>query len=243
MKTRFYFFVLFLFCVKSISAQYENLSGKMKARIISENADGLYNFAATAENNSEIHYPIKYILLALKKSSTGNTSTNKQEGKYVVKPGETLTLSEIKTNLDKNDALKVYLFIKDEENDKVISKDSIEINPEKSAAKKSQYIPENDIELVGLTIDETRTKIGKHYYDQFFMYYLQSDRKFPGTVKIVEIPGLARSTRISVFYNDQEIYNFNTTPDEETTENEARNTLEILKRITLPKNELLKSST
>ena len=60
---------------------------------------------------------------------------------------------------------------------------------------------------------------------------------------MVEIPGLARSTRISVFYNDQEIYNFNTTPDEETTENEARNTLEILKRITLPKNELLKSST
>ena len=75
------------------------------------------------------------------------------------------------------------------------------------------------------------------------MKYLQTDEKFPGTVKIVEIPGLGQSTRISVMYNEQEIYLFNTSPDEEVMNQEAQTTLEILKEMILPKNELLRSST
>jgi len=241
MKIKFLWIISILFYCNSFS-QSKAYSG-LKAKIITESADGLYNIIATAENQSDFHYPINYILLSIKKGATGNTSTNKQEGKYVVKPKETLKLSEVKTNLDRKDVLKVFLFIKDEESDKVISKDSLEIRPEKIAQQNTQSISENDIELSGLTIDDTRSRNGKYYYDQFYMKYLQTDEKFPGTVKIIEIPGLGQSTRISVLYNEQEIYLFNTSPDEEAMEQEAQTTLQILKEMILPKNELLRSST
>ncbi|MBD8082484.1 CsgE family curli-type amyloid fiber assembly protein [Chryseobacterium caseinilyticum] len=241
MKIKFLWIISMLFCCNFFS---QNKTGNgLKAKIITESADGLYNIIATAENQSDFHYPINYILLSIKKGASGNTSTNKQEGKFVVKPKETLKLSEVKTNLDKRDVLKVFLFIKDEESDKVISKDSLEIRPEKIAQNSTKALSENDIELSGLTIDDTRSRNGKYYYDQFYMKYLQTDEKFPGTVKIIEIPGLGQSTRISIMYNEQEIYLFNTSPDEEVMNQEAQTTLEILKEMILPKNELLRSST
>lgn len=241
MKIKFLWIISILFYCNFFS-QTKPEKG-LQAKIITESADGLYNIIATAENQSDFHYPINYILLSIKKGASGNTSTNKQEGKFVVKPKETLKLSEVKTNLDRRDVLKVFLFIKDEESDKVISKDSLEIRPEKIAQNSTKAISENDIELSGLTIDDTRSRNGKYYYDQFYMKYLQTDEKFPGTVKIIEIPGLGQSTRISVLYNEQEIYLFNTSPDEEVMNQEAQTTLEILKEMILPKNELLRSST
>lgn len=241
MKIKFLWIISILFYCNFFS-QTKTENGP-KAKIITESADGLYNIIATAENQSDFHYPINYILLSIKRGASGNTSTNKQEGKFVVKPKETLKLSEVKTNLDRKDVLKVFLFIKDEESDKVISKDSLEIRPEKIAQNSTKAISENDIELSGLTIDDTRSRNGKYYYDQFYMKYLQTDEKFPGTVKIIEIPGLGQSTRISVLYNEQEIYLFNTSPDEEAMNQEAQTTLEILKQMILPKNELLRSST
>lgn len=241
MKIKFLWIISILFYCNFFS-QAQTGNGP-KARIITESADGLYNIIATAENQSDFHYPINYILLSIKRGATGNTSTNKQEGKFVVKPKETLKLSEVKTNLDRKDVLKVFLFIKDEESDKVISKDSLEIRPEKIAQQNTQAISENDIELSGLTIDDTRSRNGKYFYDQFYMKYLQTDEKFPGTVKIIEIPGLGQSTRISVLYNEQEIYLFNASSDEEAMEQEAQTTLQILKEMILPKNELLRSST
>ncbi|KQS91373.1 CsgE family curli-type amyloid fiber assembly protein [Chryseobacterium sp. Leaf394] len=241
MKIKFLWIISILFYCNFFS-QTKPEKG-LQAKIITESADGLYNIIATAENQSDFHYPINYILLSIKKGASGNTSTNKQEGKFVIKPKETLKLSEVKTNLDRRDVLKVFLFIKDEESDKVISKDSLEIRPEKIAQNSTKAISENDIELSGLTIDDTRSRNGKYYYDQFYMKYLQTDEKFPGTVKIIEIPGLGQSTRISVLYNEQEIYLFNTSPDEEAMNQEAQTTLEILKEMILPKNELLRSST
>lgn len=241
MTKQFLWIISLFFCCNFFSQTNKEIG--LKAKIITESADGLYNIIATAENQSDFHYPINYILLSIKRGASGNTSSNKQEGKFVVKPNETLKLSEVKTNLEKKDVLKVFLFIKDEENTKVISKDSIEIRPEKNLQNSTRKISENDIALYGLTIDETRSKNGKYYYDQFYMQYLQTDAKFPGTVKIVEIPGIGQSTRISVLYNEQEIYLFNTSPDEEAMNREAQVTLEILKKMISPKNELQRTST
>ncbi|MCB4235072.1 curli production assembly/transport protein CsgE [Kaistella anthropi] len=70
-------------------------------------------------------------------------------------------------NLQKNDALKVFLFIKDEQTGQLISKDSLEINA-KTFTRKVSNVNENEIfELKGLTIDQTKTKTGKDFYDLF----------------------------------------------------------------------------
>jgi hypothetical protein len=133
-------------------------------------------------------------------------------------------------NLGKNGGLKCFLFIKDQETSKLLVKDSLHINAENFNSEKTAFIPENKVELNGFTLDETKTKQGKYFYDEFYMNILQEDFKFGGTVLISELPSMGRNSRILLSYNDQEVYQFMTTPDEELINEEAKKSLLILKQ-------------
>ena len=201
---------------------------EVSAKIISEQREDLVNISATAVNNSDVFKSLHYILIAVKNDEGGNTSSNKQEGDFVVNPNETKSLSNLKINLGNKGALKAFLFIKDEDNKILISKDSLFVNAESFDKKLVARVAEKNVELLGITIDETRTKMGKYFYDKFYMNYLLQNLKIPGTVIISENPGLGRSSRIVVEFNDQPIYAFNTTPDEEYIDSEALRSLRIL---------------
>jgi hypothetical protein len=123
-------------------------------------------------------------------------------------------------NLSKNDGLKVFLFLKNEETDQVVSKDSLEINGKEFTSDVS-YIPESNLELTGLTIDDTKTRIGQIFYDSFFKKYNQISQKFEGTITISEMPTFGRNTRILLTVDDQLIHAFLSKPDEESLDAEA----------------------
>ncbi|MBH1959841.1 MAG: hypothetical protein I8H68_07000 [Flavobacteriia bacterium] len=215
MKTLIAILVAF-FLANHTSAQHiSGITGKIKT----ENKEGLLKITATAINKSSIHHSLNYILVSVKKGKNGSSS-NKQSGKFSLKPNETKTLAETNLNLTKQDALKVYLFVKDEESDELLSKDSLEVNPEKFSSAVS-YIPESSIELVGLTIDETKTRLGQLFYESFFKKYNQIPKKFEGTVTISELPSFGRNSRIIVTQDDQMIHSFLTRPDEESIDAEA----------------------
>lgn len=200
----------------------EQVSGK----IITENKEGTLKIKAAAISSSETYLSLNYIMVSVKKGKSGN-STNKQSGKFSLGPKETKTLAETAINLAKNDALKVYLFVKDEETDAVLSKDSLEINAEKFASEVN-YIPENRIELSGLTIDDTKTRFGQQFYETFFKKYNQLPQKYEGTVTVSELPSMGRNSRISVSLDDQVIYTFITRPADEAMDAEADRTMALL---------------
>ena len=215
MKTLIAILVVF-FLVNSISAQN---NGGVTGKIITENKEGLLKITAAAISKSNTYHSLNYILVSIKKGKSGNSS-NKQSGKFSLKPNETKTLAETNVNLYKEDALKVYLFLKDDESDEVLSKDSLEINPQKFNSSVS-YIPESSLELTGLTIDETKTRLGQLFYESFFKKYNQIPKKYEGTVTVSELPSFGRNSRIIITQDDQMIHSFLTRPDEESLDAEA----------------------
>ncbi|MGA9213125.1 curli-like amyloid fiber formation chaperone CsgH [Kaistella sp.] len=222
MKTLIAILVMFSLVSKISAQKNSGVAGK----IITNNNDGLLKINAVVINNSNIFHDLNYILVSVKKGKSGNSS-NKQSGKFSIQPNETKTLSEVNINLAGNDALKIYLFLKDEETDRLVSKDSLEINP-KNFNTDVTYIPDGNIELTGLTIDDTKTRIGQLFYDSFFKKYNQIPKKNDGTVIISELPTFGRSSRIFVSIDDQIIYSFISKPDEESLEAEANIALDNL---------------
>lgn len=212
-----------IFLANQHSAQ--NTDG-IAGKIITEHTEGLLKIKATAISTSSTYYALNYIMVSVKKGTAGN-STNKQSGKFTLNPEETKTLAETTIRMAKNDGLKVYLFIKEEQSDRVLAKDSLEINAAQFGTDVS-YIPENKLELSGLTIDDTKTRMGQLFYESFFKKYNQIPKKFEATITISEIPSFGRNSRITVSQDDQLIHSFFTKPDEELLEAEASRALAIL---------------
>src|SRR5690606_27429700 len=156
----------------------EDVSGK----IITENNEGQIKIKAAAISSSQTFKDLNYILITLKKGKSG-TSSNKQSGKFSLKPNETRILSETDVNLSDKDGLKVYLFLKDEESDRNVAKDSLEIKPSHDSYQVT-HNSEKELELIRLTIDETKTRMGQLFYEDFFKKYNQIQSKYEGTVII-----------------------------------------------------------
>ena len=222
MKTLLTILLLSFFAKKTSAQPNTGVIGK----IVTENTNELLKIKATVTNTSEVYHNLSYILVSVKKGKSGNSS-NKQSGKFNIQPSENKLVSESTIRIAKKDALKVFLFIKDEESDKVISKDSLELNPNDFNTNVS-YIPEADLELSGLTVDDTKTRVGQAFYDLFFRKYNLFGRKFSGTITISELPSVGRGTRIMISQNDQMIYAFQSKPDDEYLEAECDKTLALL---------------
>lgn len=222
MKTLIAILAVFFFAKKTSAQNSSDIAGK----IITNTNNEMLNIKATVKNNSATHYDLNYILVSVKKGRSGNSS-NKQSGKFAIKPNEVKVLSESSLRVTKNDAVKVFLFIKDEHSDKVLSKDSLEVNPNQFNDNVS-YIPENEIELTGLTVDDTKTRMGQTFYENFFRKYSQFPQKYDGTITISELPSFGRSSRIIVLQNDQVIYSFQSKPDEEFLAAESDKALALL---------------
>jgi len=221
MKTHIAILAVFFFA-KTAAQNSSDIAGK----ITTENNNEMLKIKATVKNNSAIHYDLNYVMVSVKKGKAGNSS-NKQSGKFSIKPNEIKILSENAIKVTKKDALKVFLFVKDEHTNKVLSKDSLEVNADQFKDDVS-YIPENRVELTGLTVDDTKTRMGQAFYESFFKKYSQFNKKYEGTITVSELPSFGRSSRILIMQNDQVIYSFQSKPDEESLDAESDKALALL---------------
>lgn len=221
--------IFILLILPFFSAEAQQDSAKtVTSRIESKELEGILNLKATATNHSQAYKELNYLFVSIKKGASGNLSNNKQSGKFTLNPDETKTLSEINVNIQKNDALKVYLFIKEEETQKLISKDSLIINPGDFQQKTVQANEKQLFELKGLTIDETKTKIGKDFYDLFYLIYSQLPKKYNSAVTINELPTTGRGSQINIIMEDRTLYSFISNPNEDFLNEQAKYAMKIL---------------
>ena len=82
---------------------------------------------AVVENNDHIYKnKLKYHLLTLKKQANSKTYTKEdRQGEFTLLPNEKKTIATLKLNIEPNQELKVYLFIKD--NQQLIAQDSVKM--------------------------------------------------------------------------------------------------------------------
>ncbi|MDM8158236.1 CsgE family curli-type amyloid fiber assembly protein [Labilibaculum sp. K2S] len=76
----------------------------------------------------------------------------------------------------------------------------------------------SEMEVDGLVMDETMTKVGRDFYDMFFSVWVapQKAKNFTITIKEMVLPGLA--TQIIVLVNDNEVFKQRVQPRYEVLE-------------------------
>lgn len=229
-----------IFPILNIKGQDEK---KIVAKIETKDTEGQLKMSAMATNNSATYQELNYLLVSIKKGSGGNLSNNKQSGKFSLNPNETKKLSEVSVNISDKDALKTFLYIRDEQTQKLVSKDSLEIKHNSFKKKLSKVEEEESYELRGLTIDETKSKIGKDFYDAFYLQYSQLPEKSNFTITISELPSRGTNGQISIIIEDKQIYSFMTNPNEDYQKEQLTMAFRLIKehnkKRNLIKNEFL----
>lgn len=219
--------ILSILCLSKLffaQDEVQNISSKIESTF----TEGMLSLKATATNKTSTYHELNYLFLSIKKGGSGNISNNKQSGKFTLKPNESKILSEMNVNIQKNDVLKIYLYIKDEQTQKLVSKDSLEINAQQFKNQISTIQEDAIFELKGLTIDETKTKVGKDFYDLFYMEYSKLPEKFGYAVTIGELLSMGRGSQISVTVEDKPVYNFMSNPNDDFLKEQANLTMKIL---------------
>ncbi|WP_276731408.1 CsgE family curli-type amyloid fiber assembly protein [Chryseobacterium carnipullorum] len=224
---------LFIFLSAMVKGQEDK---KVNARIERSILENQIRLKAVITNNTQVYKELNYLLISIKKGKSGNLSNNQQSGKFSINPNEVKVLSEINVNLESKDALKAFLYVRDEETQKLIAKDSLEINNDLFRKKTAKAEEDAVFELKGLTIDETKTKVGKDFYDIFYMQYSQMSDKSSGAVTISELPLRGTSGQISIQIDDKVIYSFMTNPNEDYLNEQLSATLKYIKEFNAKKN-------
>lgn len=232
----FYSLLVFLFLMLLPSSTFGQEDKRIIAKIENETIEKQLKIKAIVTNNTPTYVELNYLLISIKKGENGNLSNNKQSGKFSINPGETKSLSEINVGLENKDALKAFLYIRDEQTQKLISKDSLEINQNFFNKKISQVEKEDAFELKGLTIDDTKTKVGRDFYDLFYIQYSQIPDKSTSSIKISELPARGTSGQINIEIDDKVIYSFITNPSEDYLMEQLAYTLRYIKEYNIRKN-------
>jgi len=218
-KVKNIFFVLVCFPLLMIS-QNEKTKNYIQAKIRVVKNDNLVNIYAKAINNSGmIHENLNYTLFLVKKDRANNYSKNSQSGKFSLLVDETKTLSKQQLNFNDKGDIKIFLYVRN--NKKLIAIDSVNIT---LIDKKysHQKIEEENIELTGLIIENTMTKLGKDFYDYFNQISQLNNINYPFIIIINEKPSLGgRNSEVSIVVNDEVLYLFRTQPNEEYLYNNA----------------------
>ncbi len=233
MRNFVFYNVFFIFL--SVCA-YGQEDKKIVAKIGKEVIEKQLKIKALVNNNTSTYQELNYLLISIKKGAGGNLSNNKQSGKFSINPNESKSLSEMSVNLEKGDALKAFLYIRDEETQKLIAKDSLEINQDFFKQTVGVVEKEEAFELSGLTIDDTKSKIGKDFYDLFYIQYNQIPDKSNSAITITELPARGTSGQINIQIDDKVIYSFMTNPSEDYLKEQLDFTLRYIKDFNSRKN-------
>ncbi|WP_235935441.1 CsgE family curli-type amyloid fiber assembly protein [Flavobacterium ichthyis] len=204
--------ILTLVLINTVFAQAPE--GELRAKIIVEEIENNIKITGTAENLSDIMQSMTYKLSVIKKNSnTNNQSNNAQEGLFSLEPNEIKNLSTTQVNIGKNDQIIVMLLFYNEDKE-IVAKDRIVLG---EAEKKKEIIllPEDGFMLSGIVSDDTKTKIGKDFYDMY--YYMYNDKKV-NSKKIVTVSeelSFARTTKLIITVENNIVLEFIAKPDEE----------------------------
>lgn len=228
-----YFLLIILFQFNFVSSQ-ETESIIAKVNLFQK--DIFVMIDAVVDNNGHIYKSeLNYHLLTLKKEVNSKTYTKEdRKGEFTLLPNEKKTITTLKLNIEPNQELKVYLFIKEDK--QLIAIDSVKIN-ETIAILKTTAINEYDIEIKGLVVENVKTKIGKDFYDIFHQKYSRSGSKYPFVININEKPLIGgRGALVSIEVGDDKIFEFQARPEEEMLQKAADYALKLIENYSKTRN-------
>ena len=184
----------------------------VNAKIEIENVGENFKISGIAENLTNTLQIFSYKLSVIKKDISNNKSNTVQEGSFSLEPNGTKKLSDTQINLKKEDEVIVLLLFYGEKK-QLIGKDRIVLNDRKY--DKVATLTTDGLEMKGIVSDETKTKLGKDFYDRYFNRYNDEKVNASKIVTVREELSFARNTNISIVIENEIVYEFMTRPDDE----------------------------
>lgn len=177
-------------------------------------------------NNFRNYKLLNYQVLTLTRHPKNNNfKKNTQQGEFTLLPNEQKTVGSFKINVQTNEELKMYLFVKD--NKQVIAQDSL-VFQDIDKLLQVNAVKETDIGLKGLVVENVVTKFGKDFNDYFYQYYLQQGANYPFIIHINEKPFMGRGSLLSLVVDDETVFEFQGKPDDEYLQNAAKHALKLV---------------
>jgi len=137
------------------------------------------------------------------------TSTESSEDFFSLDPYQSKDLIRISLETSIQNKIIVLLLIYDDDGI-IVAKSRVVFNDEiiEEDEEKKEHNSSEGIKITGIVLEETLTKNGKDFFDQFYNYY--SDKEINGdeVVVIDEMFTFRSRTKIIVRIGDEEIYSF-----------------------------------
>lgn len=214
-----------LFFNKLVCAQI--LNTEVKAKVELSYFEELVSVTGTAENLDDGIKNLSYTLSVIKKNKqTTNTSNNSQNGEFILNPNEKKILSTTKINQSTQDEIIILLLLYDE-NGILVGKDRVIVEEKKSNLIKKN---EAELEINGIVSDDTKTKVGKDFYDIYFSKYNSEAIKGNQIVLIEEQQSIGRTTILRITIDNKLISEFIANPNEEFLTQKAEEVIQITKK-------------
>lgn len=150
------------------------------------------------------------------------TTKESTEDFFSLDPYQSKDLIKISLETALENKIIVLLLIYDDDN--IVARSRMifnEHNGEKEVIDE-ESLPGDGLELTGLVVEETLTKNGKDFYDQFYFYYSYNDVKGDQVVIIDEMFTFRTRTKILVKIGDEEIISFFGSSNEEYIDEMAK---------------------
>lgn len=222
-------FILILFIGCKVYAQ-----SSIEAKIDYSQAENRIVLKSFAKSTDDVFYDLNYLFIAIKQNENKTLSNHQQQGKVIIHPYEQQFLSEIRINLNGNEELKAYLFLRDDDKNILYAKDSIHLKHDgqdivfHKNENHLKSIPRDEFVLMGVIIDETKTKGGKDFFDLFYSLNQLRNEQFPFITTISELPEFGRTSFIQIQDRDKILYKFRVVPNEDYLNQQAEIVFKIL---------------
>ena len=194
-----------------VMAQLTNREVKAKIEV-EENADFI-SIVGYAENLTDVYKSLFYKLSVIKTDKKSNNSNNLQSGRFTLEANQLKALSKTQINLSKDNQTIILLLIYDE-NQQLVGKDRYVLG-DKNIGDGNTQKSKDGVEITGIISDETKTKMGKEFYDTFYNEFNQLKINSSKMIVVEEELTNVRTTRIRVKVDNDVINEFITKPDEE----------------------------
>lgn len=202
--------VFMLVCGVSFS---QTTNTVVKAKIEIEEAEENFKIQGIAENLSNVVQNFSYKLVIINKNTISEKQSNTaQEGMLSVGANKTKKISDTQINLKNKDEVIVLLLFYDEKK-QLVGKDRMVLNGGKN--EKAVVVAVDGFEMKGIVSDETKTKLGKDFYDRYFNRYNDETINSSKIVVVAEELSFGRNTNITIVIGNEVIYEFMARPDDE----------------------------
>lgn len=216
-------FILFFFNFQFACSQV--VYKEVKAKIDIEEVENILSITGTAENLKAEFKNISFKLTVFKKNLSNNSkSDNAQTGRITLEPLKKVILSNTQINITKDDRVIILLLIYDENNN-IIGKERIVFGDDEQSSIKDLK-PNDGIEMTGVVLNETKTKLGNDFYDYFYSLYSKLKINSPKIVTIQEELTFGRTTKIIISIDNEMLTEFIAMPDDDFLSYMAENSSE-----------------